>query len=95
MNAGDVVQFDAIAETPPGGGTIIAVEWDFEGTGDFPERDDTIDGTRATVHVTASHSFPSPGSYFPAVRVTAHRDGARDATTRRLPNLGRVRVVVR
>ena len=94
VNAGDVVHFDAIAETPPGGGTIVSAEWDFEGTGDFLDADDTVDGTSPTAYVTTTHSFARAGTYFPAVRVTAHRDGRRDATTRRLPNLGRVRVVV-
>ena len=94
VRVGDVVHFDAIAETPPGGGTITAVEWDFEGAGEFPMRDETVDGTSPTVRATASHAFAAPGTYFPAVRVTAHRDGDQQAATRTLPNLGRVRVVV-
>jgi hypothetical protein len=94
VRVGEVVHFDAIAETPPAGGAITAVEWDFEGTGDFRVRDETVDGACPTVRATASHAFAAPGIYFPAVRVTAHRDGDPRATTRRLPNLGRVRVVV-
>ena len=35
-----------------------------------------------------------PGTYFPAVRVTAQRDGDPHATLFRVPNLARVRVVV-
>jgi hypothetical protein len=40
------------------------------------------------------HHFDKPGTYFPAVRATAHRDGDVNATGRRVQNLARVRVLV-
>ena len=33
---GDVVEFSALVDVPPGAGTIVGAEWDFEGAGDFP-----------------------------------------------------------
>ena len=97
-SVGEPVRFAAIAEVPPGGGAIVGAEWDFDGTGDFAEQDDTVGGSdpgsEPMVRLETTHTFDAPGTYFPAVRVTAHRDGTRDATTRRLPNLARVRVVV-
>jgi len=84
----------ADVEAPAGGGTIIAAEWDFDGTGSYPFRHDAVDGSRATVHLETTHAFDAPGTYFPCVRVTAHRDGDVDAAHCRVLNLGRVRVVV-
>ena len=81
-------------DTPPGGGTIVAVEWDFDGTGAFPVREAGIDGTRTEVRVEQKTAFDAPGVYFPCVRVTAHRDGDVSSPQRRLVNLARVRVVV-
>ena len=94
VRVGDTVELEALAHTPPAGGTIVALEWDFDGTGAFPLREDGIDGTRTDVRVTQRTSFDAPGVYFPSVRVTAHRDGDVSSPQRRLVNLARVRVVV-
>ena len=51
-------------------------------------------GHSASVRLETTHVFDTPGTYFPSVRVTAHRDGDVDAADCRLLNLGRVRVVV-
>jgi hypothetical protein len=40
------------------------------------------------------HSFTAPGTYFPTVRVAAHRDGDGTTPYARIQNLARVRVVV-
>ena len=95
VNRGETVAFAAQVSTPPGGGTLIRAEWDFDGTGSFPFAHEGIDGTRASLTVETAHAFDEPGTYFPCVRLTAHREGALDATRCRLVNLGRVRVVVR
>ena len=75
VSVGDTVELDADATAPPGGGTIVAVEWDFDGTGAFPLREEGIDGSRRDVQVAQKTVFDAPGVYFPCVRVTAHRDG--------------------
>jgi hypothetical protein len=95
--AGEVVTFEARIDVPAGTGSVVAVEWDFEGAGDFPVSEPfefaAPDGSSVTAR--ASYAFSAPGTYFPALRATSQRQG--DAKTRfgRAQNLGRVRVVVR
>jgi hypothetical protein len=92
---GEPVTLVAEIDAPPGGGTIIRAEWDFDGTGTFPFAHAEPDGSHASIRLETTHAFDAPGTYFPCVRVTAHRDGDVDAVHCRLVNLGRVRVVVR
>ncbi len=94
VKAGETVMFEANAEVPDGAGTIISAEWNFDGSGTWPVRDESLDGTAKTIHLSATHSYDKPGTYFPAVRVVSHRDGEVNDSSRALPNLGRVRVVV-
>jgi hypothetical protein len=91
---GEPVLLEVSGEVPPGAGRIVAVEWDFEGYGTFPFAHEDIDGSKATVTLTTEYAFSRPGTYFPAVRVSSHREGDVDDTTRRIENLARVRVVV-
>ena len=80
---------------PVGAGGIVAVEWDFEGTGDFPVVEDGLDAALARYTSTVTHTFTEPGTYFPAVRVTNQRSVDAGTPHCRILNLGRVRVVVR
>jgi hypothetical protein len=93
---GEAVEFTAVVEVPPGTGTIVAAEWDFEGNGDFPitEPFTNEDVSYTSTNITRDFAFASPGTYFPAVRVTAQRLGQADNPHGRILNLGRVRVVV-
>jgi len=94
---GETVEFSAFSEVPPGAGTIIAAEWDFEGSGDFPITEflTNEDMSYTSMRFTREYSFAMPGTYFPALRVTAQRLGQVDNPYGRIINLGRVRVVVR
>ena len=97
VSVGEAVQFLGAAEVPPGAGTVVAAEWDFEGSGDFPIVEEGFeDYGSAHSHLTikATYSFTEPGVYFPALRVTSQRQGASDAKYARVRNLARVRVVV-
>ena len=82
------------AETPPGAGTIVGVQWDFDGTGTYPKHE-AVDGKSAAVSFSTSHSYDKPGTYFVTALVESHRDGKVDATSRRVPNVASARVVVR
>ncbi len=93
--AGEAVRFSAVAEVPANAGTIVAAEWDFEGRGDYPLVESNLDGTASRLTLTASHIFDEPGTYFPALRVSSQRDGDTATPYTRVPNLARVRVVVR
>ena len=95
VDVGDAVHFTALVEVPFGAGTIVAVEWDFEGTGDYPVAERDVDGSADRLNLSATHAFAAPGTYFPALRVTTHRQGDTRTRHGRIQNLGRVRVVVR
>jgi hypothetical protein len=94
VSAGSPVSFEVRAEAPPRGGTIIGVAWDFDGSGKFAFEHDGIDGSSASVKLATTHTFDTPRTYFPAVRVISERDGHVNAKLGRMENLDRVRVVV-
>lgn len=94
VKVGEPVSFAITAETPPGMGKIIKLEWDLENKAAWDVREPGIDGKKAKVQVKRTHAYSKPGTYFPAVRVTAHRDGDVKARFGRIMNLGRMRVVV-
>jgi hypothetical protein len=95
VNVGDTVRFEARVDVPVGAGGIVGIEWDFEGTGEFPVDEDGLDPALATYTSTVEHAFTEPGTYFPAVRVTNQRAVDFGTDHCRILNLGRVRVVVR
>jgi len=91
--AGEPVSFSLTAEVPPGGGEIVRVEWDPEGTGEYPEVEQPEE-VAERVALCRTHTYDEPGTYFAVARVTSHRDGDVDAVDRLVQNLARVRVVV-
>jgi prepilin-type processing-associated H-X9-DG protein len=94
VRVGETVTLEVVAETPPGAGGIIAIAWDFDGSGAFPEKVDGIDGIAARVASATTHAYDAPGTYYVTALVHSHRDGDVAATSRRLPNLAQARVVV-
>ncbi|MDQ1697814.1 MAG: hypothetical protein QOJ03_3167 [Frankiaceae bacterium] len=93
VKQGATVQLAVAAEVPPGAGTIIAVEWDFDGSGDFPFEHD-VDGTQTVIDLQTTTTYDEPGTYFATARVVSHREGDVDAESRRVENLASARVVV-
>ncbi|MEM2573936.1 MAG: hypothetical protein QXF77_05935 [Candidatus Jordarchaeales archaeon] len=91
---GEPVEFSAVIEVPPGAGYVISAEWDFEGAGDFPVVEN-LNTPRTCVSLKRTYAFSKPGTYFPALRATSHRQGDFKARCARIQNIGRVRVVVR
>ena len=82
---------------PPRAGAIVDAEFDFDGSGDFPEHQRPKpggDGPLTSVSFTTTHAFDEAGTYFPAMRVTSHRQGDRRSLYARIQNIARVRVVV-
>ncbi|KAH6678978.1 hypothetical protein VD0002_g5677 [Verticillium dahliae] len=90
--AGTPVIFDMFAEVPPGTGKIIATEWDFMGRGEFTAV--PLAPVNESVDASVHFVYEEPGTYFPAIKVTAHRDGDTEAVFGRVSNLGRCRIVV-
>jgi hypothetical protein len=95
VTVGQEVQLRADVEVPVGAGGIVAIEWDFEGTGEFPVTEEGLDPALHRFTSEVTHAFSSPGTYFPAVRVTNQRSVDVGTPHCRILNLGRVRVVVR
>jgi hypothetical protein len=89
---GVTVAFEGRVELPPGAGSLVTAQWDFRGDGSWPE-EVQIDGAVTSAVLRASHRYTAPGTYFPALRVSAHRDGGV-GTGPPVVNLGRVRVLV-
>ncbi|MCU1344491.1 MAG: hypothetical protein JWL70_757 [Acidimicrobiia bacterium] len=94
VRTGEPVTLAVEAETPKSGGTIVSVEWDFDGSGTFPFKHPDIDGTATSVSLSTTHTYDRPGVFFATALVHSHRDGNVNATSRRIPNLCQVRVVV-
>ncbi len=94
---GETVEFVGVIEMPPGTGTIVGAEWDFEGAGDFPvaEKFDFSNNSFSRMTVKATYAFSKPGTYFPVLRASSHRHGDFTAKFARIPNIGRVRVLVK
>jgi hypothetical protein len=90
VKIGENVSFLGKAEQPPGMGTIVHAEWDFEGRGAFEPLD--VDGSSTAVELKRDHAYTAPGTYFASFRVGAYREGTTTGPT--TDNLARVRVVV-
>ncbi|MFG1965445.1 PKD domain-containing protein [Nonomuraea sp. NPDC049028] len=91
--AGKPVSFTAEIQTPAGTGAIVSTEWDFKGDGTFSAR--PFGPRRASAEVRMTFTYTKPGTYFPALRAIAQRDGDANTPFTKIQNLGRMRVVVR
>jgi hypothetical protein len=87
VGVGDEVNFTVQIDTPQSADEVVSIEWDFDGSGTWPER---IEPTTSSVR----HSFATPGTYYPSVRVTTQATGTNDARYGLVRNLDRVRVDV-
>jgi hypothetical protein len=93
VRVGEAVALAVDAAAPPGGGAIVDIAWDFDGSGAWPEVHRPAPA--ASVRHEVSYTFDEPGTYFPAARVVSHLVGDPDDAFARVTNLGRCRVVVR
>jgi hypothetical protein len=93
VKVGEAVAFAATVDVPSGAGKVVSAEWDFEGgIPAFPVAAQFAPAARLTLK--ANHAFQRPGTYFPALRVAAQREGDAKTAFARIRSLGRVRVVV-
>jgi hypothetical protein len=91
---GETITFTAQIAVPPAPGRVVSAKWDFEGVGTYPDAAELGDPTSETVHVTTTHAFSKPGTYFPTLRVASQRECDPSTPFARSLNLSRVRVVV-
>lgn len=91
---GQAVRFEARVELPPDAGYLVAAEWDFEGTGNYPVAA-TLVQEQTCMRLDTCHAYAQPGTYFAVLRATSQRQGDAGTPYGRIQNLARVRVVVR
>lgn len=89
---GETVTFAAKIQVPPGAGKVVDTDWDFDGTGNFTSR--PYGSPSETVEVSVTHTYTTPGTYFPSLRASSQREGDKSTPFTKVQNLGRVRVVV-
>lgn len=91
------VHFEAVIEVPPNTGGIVTAEWDYEGKADFPVKAAirylNEEGSQAVVDGT--YAFSKPGTYFAVLRAASNRNSGSSDVYTQVPNLCRVRVVVK
>jgi hypothetical protein len=92
VRTGETVELVVHAEVPPGAGSLVSIEWDFDGSGTYPFQHPDVGGTLTSLSTT--YTYDRPGTYFATARVHSHRDGDVKATDRRIPNVAQARIVV-
>jgi hypothetical protein len=92
VGVGKAVTLTANAEVPPGTGSLIRAEWDFDGKGAWPVQEKSVAGSRGAF--TATFTYDKPGTYFPAIRVASRAEGV-SANAAPVYNIARARVVVK
>jgi hypothetical protein len=91
---GEAVTLTAQIKVPSAPGKVVSAKWDFEGEGSYRDTTELGDPLSGTIHVSTTHAFSKPGTYFPALRVASRREGSSSTSFARSLNLARVRVVV-
>lgn len=94
IKAGDTVTLEVDAAVAEGAGTIVSIQWDFDGAGKFPFSHKEVDGKKRALTLNTSHRFEQPGTYFVSALVHSHREGDLSATRQRVANVAQARVVV-
>ncbi|WP_179475754.1 Tat pathway signal sequence domain protein [Mycolicibacterium vinylchloridicum] len=93
VTVGQSVRLQASAEVPHGTGAITEISWDTDTSGNTVT--EIVSEPRSALHAETTISYDKPGTYYPQIRVTVHRDPARDRRFAAIQNMARVRVVVR
>jgi hypothetical protein len=93
VKVGEKVDLAAVIEVPPGAGGVVSAEWDYDGSGLYPDGEHFTDGS-PTKAVKRIYTFDKPGSYFVTLRAGAQRKDAIGTPFARAINLAKVRVVV-
>lgn len=110
VKAGETITFTANIEVLKGTGKLVAAAWNMEGLPDslamatgwdfehstlFPVKAKWVTNNIGSITIRTMYTFTRPGTYFPAIRVAAERNGNALSPYTRIQNLDRVRVVVR
>ena len=86
-------------DVPKGTGKVVSAAWCMDGSGEFTQ---PVDLSKAQYSANGEHvefdtsvSYNQPGTYFPTVKVFSERKGDAQTPYTCIPNLGKVRIVVK
>ena len=95
VSVNEKVNLTAVIEVPKNQGSIVSVEWDMDGTGEFATQEKLKNFSQEKMTISKTYSFSEPGTYFVTLRAVSQRDGNAESPFTRIRNLDRVRVVVK
>ncbi|WP_212758522.1 hypothetical protein [Paenibacillus sinopodophylli] len=97
VSVGETVYFEATIEVPPNTGEIVTAEWDFEEKADFSVKAELLhlNEERSQAKANETYVFSKPGTYFVVLRAASNRKSGYNDFYTQVPNLSRVRVVVK
>ncbi|MET0661924.1 MAG: hypothetical protein ABWZ42_02215 [Ilumatobacteraceae bacterium] len=93
VTVGEAVELVGAVEVPPAAGVVVSAEWDYDGSGVYPDVEDVTEA-RTAQRLTRTHTFDAPGTWFVTLRAASQREDAAGSPFGRAENLARVRVVV-
>ena len=99
VKPGEQVMMHVVVDVPKGTGKVVSADWCLDDSGEYTL---SVDLTKAKFGADGEHvefdtpvSYSKAGTYFPTVKIYSERTGqAETASYTRIPNLGKVRVVV-
>jgi len=99
VNVGQHVKVHVTIDVPKGTGHIVKADWCLNDSKEFTL---PVDLSKATFYQNREHaefdtiiSYDKPGTYFPTIKVCSERNGDINAEQTFIPNLGKVRIIVR
>ena len=99
VKPGEQVTMHVSIDVPQGTGKVVRAAWCMDGSGEFTQ---PVDLSKAQFSANGEHvefdttvSYNQPGTYFPTVKVFSERKGDVQTPYTCIPNLGKVRVVVK
>ncbi|MET0360490.1 MAG: hypothetical protein ABW048_01935 [Sphingobium sp.] len=90
---GQPVELRGTAQVPPDVGRIVSARWSPTGSDAFEPS--AISRSSKRISIRRRVTYDRPGTYYPVLLVTAHREGTLAPDVRQVQNLARVRIVVR
>jgi hypothetical protein len=99
LKTNETLQFLAKIEIPANTGKLVEAAWDFDGSGEFKNQVDLsnakISENGTQVEFSISHQFEQAGTFFPSLRIATQREGDTATPFARIPNIDRVKVIVK
>ena len=99
VKPGEQVTMHVSIDVPQGTGKVVRAAWCMDGSGEFAQ---PVDLSKAQFSANGEHvefdttvSYNQPGTYFPTVKVFSERKGDVQTPYTCIPNLGKVRIVVK